>query len=226
MSMTMAPLPVDLAGVGEPGWDMSTQTAKPKRETWRDWQPPGAPEPEQLLTKEQLLAELRKMGEHISARTLNHWQAIGLIPRPVRRWYEGKPASLYPAWMPELVALARGRRSDGDNPDEIARSLMEWVAEQKTPTRYIEGSDTIQVGAHVDIHLGTHASAHVRRDDSPAATAYEDALATAQDAVNALATARERWAGVPVHRARLQLFDEHGQRDDHWWHIPPAPDAE
>jgi len=209
---------------------MPSDPAKPKRETWLEppWSPSGTQEPELLLTKEQLLDELRKMGESIPERTLNHWQAIGMIPRPVRRWHEGKPASLYPAWMPELVARARVMRRAGDSPDEIARSLMEmeWVAEQTTPARQIEVGDTIHVGAYGDIHLGTHAGAHVRRDDSPAATAYDTALAKAVDAIKALADARQRWTGVPVHRARLQLFDEQGQRDDHWWHIPPAPDAE
>jgi hypothetical protein len=215
----MAAMPVDLADVGEPGWDMTTDApAKSKRETWLDWQPPDAPEPEQLLTKGQLLDELRKMGEHIPERTLNHWQSLGMIPRPVRRWHAGKPASFYAEWVVEAVVRARDMRRDGSRPADIGRSLRSWVVGQVSSDRHINVDDTLRLGAHDDLHL--------RRDDSPAAAAYATALATALDAIKALADARERWTGVPVHRARLQLFDEHGQRDDHWWHISPAPDAE
>ncbi len=85
------------------GGHVTAKTTKPGGETWRDWLPPGTPEPERM-TRKQLLAKLRARGIPLEKRRLRDWEAKGILPRPDVR--DAPPAgsrALYPAWHDEVI---------------------------------------------------------------------------------------------------------------------------
>ncbi|MDP9470071.1 MAG: hypothetical protein M3Q71_05300 [Chloroflexota bacterium] len=87
---------------------MSAKTpAGRKRRTWRDWLPPGTPEPDTLLTRTELLARLHAEGVDVSTHDLDNWQTAGIIPYGIRRRHEGATRTLYPKWMVDLIRYLR-----------------------------------------------------------------------------------------------------------------------
>jgi len=84
--------------------------------SWRDWLPEGAPEPpdDQLITRAELLERLRGVFRtNLSERTLQLWEAAGILPGPVRRWHDGATRALYPMWIVYLAAIAEIDRPGG-----------------------------------------------------------------------------------------------------------------
>ncbi len=81
---------------------------KPKRETWRDWQPADAPAPP-LLTRAEVLALLERWGTTppVDERILRYWEARGLVPRPTRTYHAGATRTRYPSWVADLCASIR-----------------------------------------------------------------------------------------------------------------------
>ncbi len=100
-------------------------------ETWLDWMPPGmtAPPPEELLTRAELLAEVRDAGLDITPRTFRSWEALGILPRPVRRWHRGAVRATYPRWLLHLVAVAHARRRDHWPAPKIAADVRARTGE-------------------------------------------------------------------------------------------------
>jgi hypothetical protein len=66
-------------------------------QTWRDWLPPGHPEPP-LSTRAALLATLARRGLAVSERTLRSWEAAGALPAPIRRRQGRAPRPRSPSW--------------------------------------------------------------------------------------------------------------------------------
>ncbi len=85
-----------------------------QRRTWQEWSvPPDAPI-EPLLTTQGLLDALRGAGFDVPRRTLRHWQIIGRVPSPMRRWHNGATRALYPQWIvPTICEIARQHRLRG-----------------------------------------------------------------------------------------------------------------
>jgi len=75
---------------------------------FRTWLPPGSPEPEldDLITREELLEEIRAVPMRMSESTLRLRESQGILPRPMRRWRDGATRALYPRWMAELVIFS------------------------------------------------------------------------------------------------------------------------
>lgn len=97
---------------------------KPKRETWRDWLPEVAPDPDELLTRDELIGRLRSWRVDATEADLRYWEYAGVLPRPVRRWHDGAVRALYPDWFPHLVReLRRLQRREGLTLEEIAPRL-------------------------------------------------------------------------------------------------------
>ncbi len=88
---------------------------KPNRETWLDWLPEGAPEPDlaELFTRDELIEELHRRGVDVSARTLAYWESEGVLPRALRRWRDGSPAALYPDWYVGAITHIRKLQAEG-----------------------------------------------------------------------------------------------------------------
>ncbi len=101
-------------------------------ETWLDWMPPGmtAPPPEELLTRTELLAEIRGVGLDTTPRTLQSWEALGILPRPIRQWHQGAVRALYPRWFVHLVEIAvLTRQRERWSPSQIAEHVRSRTRE-------------------------------------------------------------------------------------------------
>jgi len=72
-------------------------------ETWRDWLPPGHPEPP-LITRAELLDALAQRGIVATERNLRYWEAAGALPAPIRRAHHGGARAFYPSWYAEVIA--------------------------------------------------------------------------------------------------------------------------
>lgn len=98
---------------------------KPKA-TWVEWQPEGAPMPE-LLPHAELLARLRDQGIELSSSALEYYRYQNILPRPIRRRFEGLTQPLYPDWFVPAIEHLRYLQAQGASLDEIRPRLREWV---------------------------------------------------------------------------------------------------
>ncbi len=80
--------------------------------TWRNFLPPGFPEP-RLITRVELLSGLAATGIDISERTLRFWEAEGVLPRPVRQSHQGIVQAIYPYWYSFVVQKVYSHRQEG-----------------------------------------------------------------------------------------------------------------
>ncbi len=111
---------------------MATEApTKPKKETWRDWLPPGTPDPEPLLTREELLTRLRKAGVKADEGDLRFWEYHGVLPRAIKKWHDGANRVFYPRWMIHMVALLRAYQTIGLPLRDIAPRLKQRAAGAK-----------------------------------------------------------------------------------------------
>lgn len=78
--------------------------------TWQD--PPwnertsGIPDP-LLLTRAEVLDEAQRLGLDVDERDLRYWEAEGILPRPLRRHYQGATRAVYPSWYIDLIYKLR-----------------------------------------------------------------------------------------------------------------------
>lgn len=98
---------------------------QPKRATWRDWWPADAPEPFDLITRGELLAQLAAHGPPLTERQLRYWErADGPLPGPVRQFYRDAIHATYPRWYPEIVQAAAGLLARDTPPGAIRLHLQ------------------------------------------------------------------------------------------------------
>lgn len=97
--------------------------AKANRETWRDWLPEGAREPEELLTREDVAARLVDLGIPAKPSDLIYWHTAGVLPYPVKRRHTGATRALYPDWYVPLIRELRTLQHEGYKLPEIAPRL-------------------------------------------------------------------------------------------------------
>ena len=195
------------AGAGAFGLPMPAETtAKPKHETWRDppWSRPDDPEPEHLVTREELLAQLRWDGYPVADRTLRSWQQSGLVPRPVRRWHEGRPAALYPAWVEDLVLFALALKAGGTPIDEVREVV-----------RRISWGDR-EMLTHVPLSTAGERKARIASNTAAARRMAE--------VVTEVARLHEQMFGSPILDARVQFVSGHGGRWEYRIKLDPPTD--
>lgn len=119
----------------------ATADPMPNQETWVDWMPPGSPEPEGLLTRDELVDRLRRRGVDVTARTLAHWESVGALPRAVRRWRDGAPRALYPEWIVGLAAQVRDlAQHEGLSLREVGQHLRSQAQAPPVGTILPDGS--------------------------------------------------------------------------------------
>ncbi len=125
---------------------MTTEApTKPKRETWRDWRPADAPEPERLYTRDELLELLERMGVDATESDLRYWEYGGVLPRAVRQWHRGAVRAVYPDDVAYLVKeLRRLQRYEGLSLEEIAPRL-------RTRARLMSAHDREDTGPAADL---------------------------------------------------------------------------
>ncbi len=114
------------AGGGAVGLLMPVVTAdKPPRITWRDWQPPGTPDPDELLSREAFIARLNDLAVNVSESDLRYWEGLGILPRGVRKRSNQVTRVYYPRWLMASVELLRTLQSFGWSLQEIGPRLRE-----------------------------------------------------------------------------------------------------
>ncbi len=199
----------------------TTETStKPKRETWRDWMPDGAPEPDELLTRDELLERLRGEGFVVSVDDLRNWQSTGTIPYGINRWRDGSVKTHYPRWMLDVVRTLRAMQSDGRKLAEIRSSLRDIFDRRRSdPVAAAMGATGVhpdpietamqQAGVHPDPVAAAMRAAGI----GGAVFATDPVIEGAGDLAPRLAEIareHERAFGGRIVRAELRLIDEHG----------------
>lgn len=104
---------------------MTATTSKPKRETWLDWLPSDAPDPLELITRQELARRVSDRGFDVTNEKIGYWEKQGVLPLPVRRWHEGATRALYPSWMEDVVIRAIGLRERGESTSGIRQSTRD-----------------------------------------------------------------------------------------------------
>jgi DNA-binding transcriptional MerR regulator len=94
------------------------------RETWRDWQAEGAPEPH-LFTRKEVLATVERWGvtPRVDEETLRFWERQGLLPRPTRQYHAGAVRTRYPWWVADLIAQIRRYQDAGQKLAHLGERL-------------------------------------------------------------------------------------------------------
>jgi len=123
---------------------MTTQA--PPKETWRDWMHPDTPEPEPLLTRAEFLDRVRAEGGDVSERSLVHWENIGVLPRAVRRWRAGKPATLYPVWLIPVVTTVRVMQERGERLAAIRDTIRSFYRRPRSEEDQRSRNDAYHAG--------------------------------------------------------------------------------
>ncbi len=97
------------------------------KETWLGWLGPDDPRPSSidLLTRNELIAELKKLGVEATTRDFNLWQQRGVIPYPPRQRHKGATRAVYPQWMIGIIAKLRDFQGEGRKLREIGPLLRE-----------------------------------------------------------------------------------------------------
>jgi len=165
--------------------------------TWRDWLPKGAPAPDDLLTREEVLDRLRSWGVEATAADLRYWEYEGILPRAVRRQHAGAVRAVYPAWFPHMVRRLRDLQAEGATLNEIAPQLriharLTLAYEQSgTSTRARDAAVRVPPWAQQpeDIQLGFDLAA----------------------ALEKLADAHAKFRGVPVARIEVHVVGTDGR---------------
>lgn len=89
--------------------------------TWLDWLIEDDPVPDDsaLLTRDVVIGQLARRGLTVSERSIQRWETLGVVPRPVHRVQAGRLRSLYHPAAAELLAGMVGRSIDDADVDRI-----------------------------------------------------------------------------------------------------------
>ncbi len=184
---------------------MATEApAKPKRETWQDWLPPGVPAftPDELMPRAEFLTELRNRGIDASESDLRYWEYVGALPRPIRRWHEGATRALYPRVAFDAVSTLRRLQRDGLPLEDIGARLRER-------TRFVFAFALADPG-DLDSFLSL-----LPDDDDRCITP------TLVAELERLARQREQRTGVATDHIEIGVVDTNGRRTT--YRVPIAP---
>ncbi len=168
---------------------------KPKHATWLDWLPPDAPEPTDLLTREDVLDRLRQRREDVTERELRRWEYEGVLPRPVRRGRTG--VAHYPEWYVPLARHVRRLRRLDFSLDQIRRRSRAYA-------RYVlEVND--DPDNPIDTEIQEHKNGQVIEGPEDVSLSAE-----AKGELVRLAGWHERITGVPTDHVQVWVVDAEG----------------
>jgi DNA-binding transcriptional MerR regulator len=153
------------------------------------------PDPPELLTGDELLARLDRLGLDVDAETLRLWIKRRILPAPVRRWHNGATRALYhPAYVHAVQHLrelqGQGLRLDDIGP-RVADRLVE-AAIERAPIPY---------GDKVDLLLGEDAKGF-GPGMSPSAV----------EELGKMARVRERITGTKTKHIDVAIVGEDGRK--------------
>lgn len=193
---------------------------KPKRETWRDWLPEGAPDPDELLTRDELIEQLRGEGFVVDREDLRNWQSTGAIPYGVNRWDGTATRTFYAPWMLGVVRTLRVMQADGRKMAEIRVHLRDLFDRRRSASkagRVRSASAAVVATVTATSTATVRATAFV--SDTAAVRATETATVATFPAVPpdlagrlaAFSRDAERATGGRIVRAEVRLIDEEGR---------------
>jgi len=204
-----------------------------KRRTWKDWAAPNAPEQVQLLSRDELIEELRARGADVTNRDLLYWQNREVIPYPIRIRVDSTSVARYPPWMIDLVLRLRHLQAEGWKLQRL-RPVMRQTAEALSSAVHIHahdfgtatGTDAVQhivaaptAPAHgealaPEVKLGrVHQVSAVSSGEGGAGgtlTVASGAPAAFRSLADAFARSYEERYGVPISRVAVHLLDDGG----------------
>ncbi len=105
---------------------VKSKRVQPNQETWVDWMPEGAPEPE-LRSHDELIHELHERGIDITPTTLEYWRRKGILPRPVRRRHAGATRPVYPEWFVPAIEHLKKLQAAGKSLNDICPLMQSWA---------------------------------------------------------------------------------------------------
>lgn len=115
------------------GLVMAGTITRPRpRDTWEDWLPDDAPDPGEYLTRDELAERLTAMGADVGADDFRHWEAVGALPKTVRRWHDGATRAVYPDWFIPLVIGLRELQATKMSLADIGPALRDAFEESLT----------------------------------------------------------------------------------------------
>jgi hypothetical protein len=185
---------------------VQTPPAKPRRPTVLDLLPEGIPDPGPLITQDEAIDRMRRLGVEADADDLRYWVYAGVLPRPVRRWHEGATRALWPTAIVRAVEELRALQRRGITLDQIApqvrrRLVAEMVKRSSAP-----------YGDKVDAVLAL---------DRPLADLALPPFVV--DALAELADSRAGLTGVPTRDVKIAITGTDGRRTEYT--MTPAADG-
>ncbi|MDP9354398.1 MAG: hypothetical protein M3R02_03805 [Chloroflexota bacterium] len=194
--------------------------ARRKRRTWRDWLPPGTPEPDTLLTRSELLDRLHADGIDVSTHDLDNWQTAGIIPYGVRRRHEGATRTLYPEWMADQICYLRELQDEELPLPEISAILKVHArasarGDAATQDNTTTASASAPPGSFHAISANDALNVDIKETASVVKTIAQTAAIAAapNDIIPGLlewAREHERTFGTKITRVDVSLVDEYG----------------
>ncbi len=178
--------------------DHPLESAKPSKETWLEWIPEEGRneallDAEPLLTRDELIAELKQVDIVVTARDLIHWQTVGAIPYPDRRRHKGATRAVYPQWMIRTIHLLRNLQEQGYKLREIGPFLRGdlyhlFMPEARTPRQQHD------------------------QDKRIANRSFFPLVNELDPRIRSFARIHERLHGGHITHAEVSLIDDQGQR--------------
>jgi DNA-binding transcriptional MerR regulator len=102
------------------------------KETWKDWLSPDEPEPEILLTRQEIVDRANKIIaapplKPVKPSDLQLWEKIGVLPRGIRRRRGDAQYALYPEWHAYMIRQVRQLQREGYSLDEIKPRIRAYA---------------------------------------------------------------------------------------------------
>ena len=155
-------------------------TSKNGHQTWLDLMPPGnRPAKAEMLTRDELLTELKDRGVELNDTTLVFYEKSGVLPRAVRSRRDGSPVALYPDAAVDWIAYARQLQDSGTPLSQLAPLVRTHVLLSTGHGEIDTTPGVSDVVSALESALATFAAWHERTHGTPVATADARLLDTA-----------------------------------------------
>jgi len=180
------------------GPSTATVDVGPSRPTWRDWLGHDAPEPTEMLSREQLIDRLRADHINVTSATIALWQRRGLLPYPTKRREGTATIGYYPNWIATLVQELRRLQGSGLKLEQIGPHLRSLARQITAPT-----SVTRVISAHDEGVIGASETASVPRIPASAPDSFGPLA-------EALARIYRHEYGTAIQKVEVRLVDDRG----------------
>jgi len=115
-------------------------------------QPEGASaaSDDELLTRGQLIAQLKDEGIEITAFDLGNWQRAGIVPHGARRWRDGATRVVYGPEMVDVIRRLRALQAEGYKLRQIGSRLRASVARDAVHIHSTDEATVVRTLSDVD----------------------------------------------------------------------------